>query len=578
MLRRIVVATAACIALGSTSAQAQDLALNKPASASSTEGNRTDVRPELANDGSSSTRWSSNYVDNQWWQVDLGSAREINRVELNWETAYASRYRIQTRRSSGNSWSTAATVTISSPGLRVHTFARRNARYVRIQADAEGTPWGVSLWDARVCNDNTCSAAPPPPPPPDADGDGVPNASDNCPSVSNPGQADSDGDGVGDACDTAAPPTRCADGQYEATYFTNKTLTAPSTVTRCEDAPLDRAWEPTESPAPGVPADNWSARYVGDFSFDEADYTFSVRADDGVRVYLDGQIVPGLDQWQDQPATNFTADKAMTAGVHDVRVEFYEAAGAARVAYSVAKVAAPPPPTSNTPRAIAGQGYTKVFEDNFDTFNTGVWTNDIWWQNNDPADAKFISNGVLNLVTRRGQGYPEINTTTFQRRSWTQGYMECRVRWNAGQGSWPAGCWMISEGWARTGSCTTPAAELDIMEAQGNEPNSFYGTLHRHSAGTNCGIRGQRNAHIDMPFRLADNWHTYATKWTADQVCWYVDDVQVGSCQPTYDTTNQPMFMILSIQTGGWASGNVVTTSAPNELRSEVDWVRVWQR
>ncbi|MGI6375238.1 MAG: Ig-like domain-containing protein [Anaerolineae bacterium] len=35
----------------------------------------------------------------------------------------------------------------------------------------------------------------------DADGDGVPDASDNCPAVANPGQADSDGDGVGDACD-----------------------------------------------------------------------------------------------------------------------------------------------------------------------------------------------------------------------------------------------------------------------------------------------------------------------------------------------------------------------------------------
>ena len=35
----------------------------------------------------------------------------------------------------------------------------------------------------------------------DWDGDGIPNTSDNCPSVSNADQSDGDGDAVGDACD-----------------------------------------------------------------------------------------------------------------------------------------------------------------------------------------------------------------------------------------------------------------------------------------------------------------------------------------------------------------------------------------
>lgn len=38
-------------------------------------------------------------------------------------------------------------------------------------------------------------------PPSDVDGDGVPDAADNCANVSNPAQSDADGDGIGDACD-----------------------------------------------------------------------------------------------------------------------------------------------------------------------------------------------------------------------------------------------------------------------------------------------------------------------------------------------------------------------------------------
>ena len=55
-------------------------------------------------------------------------------------------------------------------------------------------------------------------PAPDGDGDGIPDASDNCPSVANPSQTDTDGDGQGDACDSSPNgPDSDGDGIPDAT-------------------------------------------------------------------------------------------------------------------------------------------------------------------------------------------------------------------------------------------------------------------------------------------------------------------------------------------------------------------------
>ena len=48
--------------------------------------------------------------------------------------------------------------------------------------------------------------------PGDMDGDGVPDGSDNCPTVPNPGQENEDGDAFGDVCDPCPPYTDNTDG------------------------------------------------------------------------------------------------------------------------------------------------------------------------------------------------------------------------------------------------------------------------------------------------------------------------------------------------------------------------------
>ena len=141
------------------SGPAEDKALNKASSASSVD----EVGHEAgkANDGSSTTRWSSSYTNNQWWQVDLGSVRSVDTVRLNWEAAYASQYQVLTSLD-GVSFSVAASDGATAAGWRSTSFAARSARFVRVLGLARATQWGISFWDAQVFGpaDTTVSLRP----------------------------------------------------------------------------------------------------------------------------------------------------------------------------------------------------------------------------------------------------------------------------------------------------------------------------------------------------------------------------------------------------------------------------------
>ena len=127
---------------------ATNFALGRPATASSQEA--ANLAPQFAVDGNPGTRWSSAFADNQWLQVDLGAAKPITSATLNWEAAYSSSYQIQTSDGPNGPWTTRYTQTFGSGGVeRVPVTA--TARYVRMNGQTRGTPYGHSLWEFEVC-------------------------------------------------------------------------------------------------------------------------------------------------------------------------------------------------------------------------------------------------------------------------------------------------------------------------------------------------------------------------------------------------------------------------------------------
>ena len=100
-------------------------------------------------DGDKGTRWSSNFADDAWINVDLGKTYKVSKVVLTWEGAYGKAYKIQTS-TDGNNWTTVKNVTDGKGGVETLTFTATNARYVRMQGVTRALPYGYSLWEMEV--------------------------------------------------------------------------------------------------------------------------------------------------------------------------------------------------------------------------------------------------------------------------------------------------------------------------------------------------------------------------------------------------------------------------------------------
>ncbi len=116
----------------------------------------------------------------------------------------------------------------------------------------------------------------------------------------------------------------CPD-QALAEYFPNRDLSGSPTLTRCENLPITHNWG-NGSPAASLPADNFSARWTGTIALPAGRYTFYATVDDGLRLWLDDRLL--IDSWRQQSAS-LEVSTEVSAGLHRLRVEYFEQDGEA---------------------------------------------------------------------------------------------------------------------------------------------------------------------------------------------------------------------------------------------------------
>lgn len=126
--------------------------------------------------------------------------------------------------------------------------------------------------------------------------------------------------------------------EWKGEYFTNQDLAGTPTLTR-NDSTINFDWG-LGSPDGSIPIDHFSVRWTRALYFNAGTWRFTTTTDDGVRLWVDGALI--IDKWINQPVTSYAADVALTAGNHDVRMEYYDNQlyAVAKLAYSI--VGTPP--------------------------------------------------------------------------------------------------------------------------------------------------------------------------------------------------------------------------------------------
>jgi hypothetical protein len=147
----------------------------------------------------------------------------------------------------------------------------------------------------------------------------------------------------------AGQPTLAQSGAWQAVYWDNLTLAGEPILMRGENE-IDHNWG-LGSPDPLLPVDRFSARWTGRFDFAPGRYRFSVTADDGARLWINGQQL--LDEWTVQSEQTYEVEITLAGGSLPVQLDYFE----------------------DTNLAVIRLNWTRVADDT-DRFGTGAGD---WW-------------------------------------------------------------------------------------------------------------------------------------------------------------------------------------------------------
>jgi hypothetical protein len=118
------------------------------------------------------------------------------------------------------------------------------------------------------------------------------------------------------------------DPEWDAEYFANTNLGGAPVAVKQEPT-IFYDWSFGKPYAALPSADQFSARWTSQRYFHAGCYRFGVFADDGVRLWVDGELL--VDEWHDGRAAYGAPVTYLDTGYHDIVVEYYENSNEAEI-------------------------------------------------------------------------------------------------------------------------------------------------------------------------------------------------------------------------------------------------------
>lgn len=121
-----------------------DLAFMKPTMCSGIESSFTSS--DLAVDGDNKTRWSSDFKDGAWWQIDLQHQVTPSSIGIIWEGAYAKSFNVQIS-ADNKTWQPFYSISSFAGGTSfIPNAGSLSGRYLKVNCVARATEYGSSFY------------------------------------------------------------------------------------------------------------------------------------------------------------------------------------------------------------------------------------------------------------------------------------------------------------------------------------------------------------------------------------------------------------------------------------------------